>query len=248
MRRRDALILGGVIAVAVAIPPILRRMPSAFDFEPLPGFDGFRRIARGGITATANPFAGLEVPGDQQPLPSVPAPRSPCLALFGPQGWGATSLPVAVFSDFNCPNCKVHEKRLFDLRDAGAPLRFVWHEMPLLGPSSLRAARAVLAARMLGAEELARAYLTDRLLRPGPAALRSLAEAIGVVPAMLQQEVEGARVSQALAQSLDLGARLGIPGTPGTVIGRTLVIGAMKQADLERLIEIELSQPQTVCA
>ena len=43
----------------------------------------------------------------------------------------------------------------------------------------------------------------------------------------------------------DLGGRLGIPGTPGTVVGRTLVIGAIKEADLNKLIDLERSEPQS---
>ncbi|ABG29920.1 protein-disulfide isomerase [Roseobacter denitrificans] len=246
MRRRDLLVGGGIVAVAVAIPPILRRIPTDFEFEPLPGFAGFRRITGGSVSAASNPFLGLEPPD-----PSTPAPQragSPCVALFGPEGWQTGVVPIAIFSDFNCPYCKVLENRLMERRDAGAPVRLIWHEMPLLGAASRRSAQAVLAARFFDAEEAARAYLSQRFLRPGPVALRAMAHELGLPPDAFAQEVSGPRVAQALATSLDLGRRLGIPGTPGTVIGRTLVIGATNDADLTKLIEIESAQPQMVCA
>lgn len=247
MRRRDALIIGGAMAVALAIPPILRRIPSDFDFQPLEGFDGFRRLVSGPVSGGPDPFVGLiaRIP-DQAPIYEETLKR-PCLSLFGPLGWG-DDLPIAIFSDFNCPYCQMLEARLIDLRDSGAPIRLIWHEMPLLGPSSTRYARAVLAARFLGKEDAARARLKSLPLRPGPVALSELAEALDLLPDMLQREFDGPRVTKALAASLALGARLGIPGTPGTVVGRTLVIGAIKDADLNALIALERDTPQTVCA
>lgn len=246
MRRRDALVIGGAMAVAIAIPPLLRRIPTEFEFTPVPGFAGFRRLDNGPTSGGVDPFFGLgtRLP-DQAPLDDSVS-QNPCMALFGPDGWGDT-LPIALFTDVNCPYCKVLEARLIGLRDRGAPIRLIWHEMPLLGPASIRAARAVLAARFLGLEAPARAYLASQTLRPGTAAIDAFAEALGVSGAVMQPEIEGHRVSEALATSLALGARLGIPGTPGTVVGRTLVVGAIRDADLDALIEIERDTPQNVC-
>lgn len=248
MKRRDALILGGAVAAALALPPILRRVPSDFEFQPLKGFDGFRRLV-GGSVSGGDPFAGINdrLLPDQAPLPE-PNPLSPCLALFGPQGWDGETLPIAIFSDFNCPYCKVLEARLIHLQESGAPVRLIWHEMPLLGPSSYRKARAVLAARFLGAEDRARAYLKLTPFPPGPSALHKMALALDLLPDMLIREHESRRVIDALAQSLALGARLGLPGTPGTVVGRTLVIGAIKDADLQKLIDLERAAGPLACA
>lgn len=247
MRRRDLLVIGGIMAAAISIPPVLRRLPSHFEFEPLPGFDGFRRLRGGATSGGVDPFFGLgERLPDQASIEDTP-PENPCVALFGAQGWQPGEVPVAFFTDANCPYCKVLEERLIDMRDNGAPIRIVWHELPLLGSQSVRVARATLAARYLGVEEAARAYLSQNALPPGPVGLRRLAEALDLLPTMLQREESSARVSRALSDSLLLGGRLGIFGTPGTVIGRTLVIGAIREPDLTKLIEIEASEPQTIC-
>ena len=248
MRRRDLLVIGGLRAAAAAVPPILRRLPSDFEFEPLPGFEGFRKMAGGSVSGGIDPFFGVgERLPDQAPLYD-PVSVSPCLALFGPEGWTQDRLPIAVFSDFNCPYCKVLEQQLIGLRDSGAPVRLIWREMPLLGPYSQHVARAALAAKFLGAEDRARAYLASGALRPGPASLREMALALNLSPDTFAREYNGQRVIDALAQSLALGARLGIAGTPGTVVGRTLVIGAIRLPDLEKLIDLERSLPPPACA
>lgn len=247
MRRRDLLVIGGTLCGAIAIPPILRRLPSDFDFEPLTGFPGFRRISGGAVSGGNIALIGLN---DRMPTPYEPPAetlKDPCLALFGPEGFTPDALPVAIFSDFNCPYCKVLEKRLVTLRDNGAPVRLIWHEMPLLGPASYNSAKAVLAAGFLGRADAARDYLWEHNLRPGPSALAEMAKAIDVLPSMMQREFEGARVLNALEADLGLGHRLGLPGTPAIVVGRTLVIGAIKDADLKKLISLEKSEPQKIC-
>lgn len=243
MRRRDALVLGGAMAVAVAIPPILRRIPSDFEFQPLSGAGGFRRLMGGAFTGGVDPFFGLE-PDDAV---SVTHDKPLCPALFGQAGWPSGLVPIAIFTDVNCPYCKVLDKNLRGLESSGAPVRLIWHDLPLQGPLSIRAARAVMAATFLDAGAVAREFVNSRVLRPGPLALQRMAEEIGVDPRTFVAMERSTQVDDRLADSLALGRRLGIPGTPGTVVGRTLVIGAIKNADLKRLIDIEAQTPQFVC-
>jgi predicted DsbA family dithiol-disulfide isomerase len=241
MRRRDALIIGGAMAIAVAIPPVLRRKRDHFTFQQLPGFEEFRRLDRGAISATQNPFSGLDGPAPRPP--NLP----PCQALFGPEGWTGDLLPVAVFTDVNCPNCATFEARLLRLRENGTPIRLIWHQLPLLGPRSVAAARATLAADLQDAGDAVYRDLMQRVLRPGPAAIQDLAARHGLDADRMLADIEGNAVQARLDASLGLGAALGIPGTPGTMVGRTLVIGAMVTAELQALIDLELSEPFRGC-
>lgn len=250
MRRRDALVIGGLFAIAIATPPVLRRLPSDFEFTPMtePGFEGFRSLYGGATTGVVDPFTGI---GRLLPTPAEPAaeePISACLALFGTKDWDTQMLPVAIFSDFNCPFCKSFEARLIKLADGGAPIRLIWHEMPLLGSGSLRAANAVLAGQFLGVEAAARRYLWSHSLRPGPVALERMADALNISAESLKREITSARVRQALSKSLNLGSRMGVYGTPATVFGRTLVMGEVKDADIRKLIKLELAEGQIACA
>ena len=247
MKRRDALVLGGLVLGAVSLPPILRRLPSEFQFEPIAGFEGFRRLQGGAVSGAGNPFFGLDgrLP-DQAPLYENPI-GPPCTALFGDAPWTSQKLPVAIFTDFNCPYCKTLDSRLIALRDSGAPLDIHWHDMPLLGDSSHRAARAAIAARNFDREEDARTYLWNHGMRPGQTALRRMAEHLDLHADVFEREIESKRVLQSVSKSLELGMRLGIPGTPGTVLGRTLVIGAIREPDLAKLIKLERSLPPLSC-
>ncbi|QJF53018.1 DsbA family protein [Roseobacter ponti] len=245
MQRRGLLVLGALVAGALALPPVLRRWPDDFDFKPLNGFPGFRRLASGAVTGGIDIFAGL---GDDSRLAAATPPGDPCAALFGDPPVPDAALPVAVFSDVNCPNCRDLEDRLLILRDSGAGIRLIWHPLPLLGPSSVRAARAVIAAGLQGAQEAAHRYTMQRALPPGPSALRLMAETLGLNEKQFLRDVQSGQVTLLLEESLSLGRALGIPGTPGMVVGRTLVIGAMRQPDLARLIRLEQDTAMRVCA
>lgn len=247
MRRRDLMVIGGAVAVALAIPPILRRIPSTFEFSPMAEFPGFRVLQSGNVSGGADPFFGLsERLPDQAPLYENDL-NNLCLALFGADDWAPGTVPVAIFNDFNCPFCKLLETRLIELVDQDPRMNLTWHDMPLLGEGSRRAARAALAARFADKERQARAYLWNNGMRPGPTAQDRMAQILGLDAAWFRREMGERRVGQALLQSLTLGTRLGIYGTPGTVIGRTLVIGDIRPPDLAKLIELERSEGPIDC-
>lgn len=247
MRRRDLLIAIAVLGTVFGLPAALRRARSGFDFTPLAGFDGFRRLDQGPITSIPNFLVGIEKPTPEEVNDRKAIADDPCGYLFGPNGAGATQLPIALFSDYFCPYCAVLSHRLIRLEQQRDDIRLIVHELPLLGPRSLYSAKVALAARVQGKHLPAHIYLTDKVLAPGPAALRVFAQDLDLDPEQLARDVEGPEVAAQLRINGSLGAALGVIGTPGTMIGRTLVMGAISPRDLDRLIELELSEPATYC-
>lgn len=246
MQRRELLVIGSAVAVALAIPPYLRRRAAVEDFEELTGFPGFRRVSGGSVTAAPDMFAGLETPEEAAARARVPA--NLCSALFGTPGWSADPLPVAVFSDYFCPYCAVLDRRLDLMRRDGLPIRLVFHELPLLGERSRWAAQVALAAGRQGDHEAIHLDLMQRVLRPGVAGLRDVAERHGLDLEKLEADVRSAAVRDQIETGLALGRMLGIPGTPGTFIGRTLILGAISEDRIARMVEQERAEPFTGCA
>src|SRR5205823_361351 len=71
-------------------------------------------------------------------------PNSPVAG--NPQG----DVTVVEFFDYRCPYCKQVEPALEALLNEDRKLRFVYKELPVLGPDSMLASRAALAARNQG--------------------------------------------------------------------------------------------------
>ncbi|XDA98301.1 DsbA family protein [Sulfitobacter sp. LCG007] len=170
-----------------------------------------------------------------------------CNALFGQAGWAPDKLPIALFSDYFCAICGEFEPRLHRLAHERAELRIIRHELPLLGARSVAAAKLAIAARAQGAYEPVSRELMQRNLRPGDSALRQLADRHGLDATQLKADRDSAEVAAELDRELALGRRLGIPGTPALIVGRTLVIGSMADRDLVRLIDLEISDSDPPC-
>ena len=143
---------------------------------------------------------------------------------------------IAEFFDLRCPYCKrLHaEMDAFLRRDRN--VRVVLKDFPILGPASVVASRALIAAQLQG--KYVEYY--DALMRlrgePNEAALREQAERIGLDFARIRRDMETPAVQARIDANLRLGRSLQIEGTPALVIGETLIPGAVDQRTLERSV------------
>jgi predicted DsbA family dithiol-disulfide isomerase len=170
----------------------------------------------------------------------------PCRALYG-NGAGP-GLPVAVFTDSACPNCRTLEATLAQLGQ-GRPgtLAVVRHQLPLLGPASVTAARAVLAASLQDRGDALWQRLTRSRALADRVTIARIAEGVGIDPERLIADMASSAVDRALADSAALAGLFGFYGTPGTVIGRTAFLGALPAAYLTRIVVEEGNLPPLGC-
>ena len=235
-----SIALAGLAAIGVRRLPGLRAEP--LEFEPLDRPPGFRRLEAGPSSAAFDPLAGLGQSG------AAPAPpRDLCAALFGAEPLPPDQVPVAYFSDYNCPYCRVLSERLRDL-EGTLPVRIRWHELPLLGPGSEAAARGALAA----ARQDGYAEFHDRLMttsfRATDGYLATVAREEGLDADRLIEDMTSQAVTDHLETSRRLAALFGIFGTPALVVGRTLVQGEVSKDTFTRLVEIERQEGPLPCA
>lgn len=143
---------------------------------------------------------------------------------------------IAEFFDLRCPYCKrLHgDMDAFLRRDRN--VRVVLKDIPILGPASVTASRALLAAQRQG--KYVEYY--DALMRVRgdltEAVLRTEAERIGLDFARIRRDMEDGAIQQRIDANLRLARTLRIDGTPALVIGETLIPGAVDQRALERAV------------
>ena len=252
--RRRAFLAGGVGLVAawvIGVPRLLVSRRSTLTFRDLPGLAPFRMLeASGALSGARSLLAGLDAPNvapasEQELTAEVVA--NPCAALFGKEA--DPRLAVAFFSDFNCPNCRVLNATLTDY-DAKHPgtIRIVRHELPLLGTASTIASKAVLAADLQGGY----AAMHDRLMRAQMVTdltyVVTMAESVGLDGQRLVADMQTPEIATALDRSRAIARLFGFYGTPSTVIGRSVFLGAISAADVEQIIETELASPTVTCS
>lgn len=158
--------------------------------------------------------------------------RDPAAPVGGnPQG----DVTVVEFFDYRCGYCRRAAPVLRQLVAEDGGVRLVYKELPVLGPESMQAARAALAAHLQG--KYARVH--DALMAAeGPltqAAILAAGAAAGLDAERLQADMGGAEVQAALDRNAALAEVLGVDGTPAFVVGGELLAGA---ATLERLKDL----------
>ena len=143
---------------------------------------------------------------------------------------------IVEFFDYRCGYCRRVVKDLRDVVEDDGNIRLVMKEFPILGPASIRAARAALAATKQGKYE---AYHFALMTQPGDMSdphLMQVAREIGLDLERLRQDMEDPEIDKLIRRNHRLAETLGISGTPAFVFGDTLVPGAIDAATMRQLI------------
>lgn len=190
--------------------------------------------AAAGQSATANPPAAV----DQSSVIKKDAAAlfgSPHQVVLGnPEG----DVTMVEFFDYNCGFCKGALPAMLTLLNDDPKLKVVLKEWPILGPGSVEAAHVAVAVRMQD-EQKYLGFHTKLLGDPGPANKEkalAAAAAAGLDVARVQQDMDRDEVQTTIDEDSTLARALGISGTPGYVIGDTVVPGAVGVAALKELI------------
>ena len=240
-KRRTFLVVSGlaVLYAGFRIAPDLGR--EELVFEEFDDPFGFRRLTAGKSSAGFDPFFGLEDRTENNQADAEFRVRSTiCATLYGDTLGAGEEVPVASFSDYYCPYCRVQTKRLaaMEARPASG-IRVAWHELPLLGETSTLAAKAALAARNQGAYPAFHERLMRSPFQATPEYLRALADDIGIDHEQLAADMNSERVLLDLENSAALARIFAFIGTPAMVIGRTVIQGEISERTIRDVVARE---------
>ena len=162
-------------------------------------------------------------------------------ALFGDaadpsKGNPRGDVTIVEFFDARCGYCKQMHPAMEALLARDRNVRLVLKDLPVLGPGSVVAARALLASQRQGRYPQFHDALMALRGEPTEAVLRTQAERSGLDWARLRRDMDDPAVQRRIDANLQLAQALGIDGTPSLVVGRTLVPGAIDLPALERLV------------
>lgn len=151
------------------------------------------------------------------------------------RGRAEARIVLVEFFDARCGFCKQLHPTMVELVRREPDVRVVLKDIPILGPNSLLAARALIAAQRQN-QYLA---LHDALMRlreePTEAVLRREAERLRLDWARLRREMDDNAVLARIDRNLSLARALGVEGTPAIVGGTTLLPGAVDLATLQEM-------------
>lgn len=202
---------------------------------------GFRSLDAGKSSVRFDPFVGLQKQDNSEISERISRDAAFfCETLFERASSSESVVPIASFSDYNCPYCKILTPMLANLEAQSEDVVSVtWHEYPLLGESSLLAAKGALAAKRQGAYLAFHRRLMRGRLLVTPEYLEELAKIDGLETEQFVLDLNGADVLQEIQTSTAIARLFGFIGTPALVVGRTAVQGAIQESTLKQLIEME---------
>ncbi len=142
------------------------------------------------------------------------------------------------FFDYRCPYCRRMAEPLKELLAAEKDVKLVRRDWPILGPPSVTASRAALAARAQGDaryEAFHEALMTAQVQIDENSIFR-IARETGLDTDRLRRDMESPRIAAILQKTDTLARALAFTGTPGFAIGDTLVPGAVDLRTLKNLV------------
>lgn len=148
---------------------------------------------------------------------------------------------LVVFFDFRCPYCQIAKARVDALIQQDPQLRVVYRDFPILDHPgaemlSRRAAELALAAAR---QNKYRAFHDAVFAAPKPFTLETIIKAArtaGLDEAAAVSDAQGPEVRAALDRNIEMARLLGIAGTPAYVLGRQVLSGADKPAQMPATI------------
>ncbi|MGR3292057.1 MAG: DsbA family protein [Paracoccaceae bacterium] len=248
-RRRLIVGVGALATIAYAgyqAGWVQRLLPQkSLPFVQMDNPAGYRLLKAGAITGGFDPFVGLDGEKSADQLQAaLDVQQNVCTALFNADPGASDVVPMAYFFDYQCPICRRLTPRLRALQGVSIS----WHDLAGLGPSSEMAARASIAARRQGAYD----KFHDRLMRTRFQATTDyaaeLAKSIGIDPELLVADMQSDEIMNQIWRSQATADYFGMLGTPGLVIGRTVVIGDIDSTTLNRIVALEQAEALTICA
>jgi len=153
-------------------------------------------------------------------------------AAGNPQG----DVAIVEFFDYRCPYCKQVQSELESLVQQDPKLRLVYKEFPVLGPVSVTAAHAALAAQRQGKYDAFHAAMMAAHGQINDSTVYQVAASVGLDVDRLKRDMAAPEIAQALKANLALADELDIHGTPAFIIGDRIVPGAVDLDALKTMV------------
>lgn len=154
--------------------------------------------------------------------------RSPVLG--NPDG----DVTVIEFFDYQCPFCKAIQPRLESLLQGDGKVRLVVKDFPILGPESVVAAKAALAAARQGRHAAFHVAMMNRKGKLEIDQIWETAKSVGLDVERLRRDLDAPEIADTLLANFNLARAIKVTGTPGLLVEDKVLTGPSKEFDFAK--------------
>lgn len=144
---------------------------------------------------------------------------------------------IVEFFDYQCGYCKMAQEAVEKLLKEDKNVKFIYKDFPILGPMSLEASKASLAAAKQGKFEKFHNVLMSSKERLSDSMILKIAKDAGLNADKLKKDMADEAIMNILKENLELGRTIGVRGTPMFIIGEQVYPGAMQYEQLKKAVE-----------
>lgn len=152
-------------------------------------------------------------------------------------GSADAKITVVEFFDFNCGYCKKALPDIQKIAKENDDVRFVFQEMPILGPTSKTSSNWALAAHKQGKYFEFHAALMKHRGQKDEASLSKISKEIGLDVGKMKSDAADTQTALDIKKSMDAAKAIGINGTPAFIVNNKLYRGYLGENGLEGAIK-----------
>lgn len=133
---------------------------------------------------------------------------------------------VVLFYDYNCTYCKQAHAQILEVLKKDSKAKFVLRPIPILGGTSMYAAKVSLALNKISPDKFA--LLHDQMMQMKPVteeSVRMMVEKNGLDYAIVENEINSFSIKTLINKNFELAKNLGVKGAPSQVINGNFVPG-----------------------
>ncbi|MBY0555556.1 thioredoxin domain-containing protein [bacterium] len=136
---------------------------------------------------------------------------------------GTGSIKIAYFFDFNCGHCARQSETIKAVLAKTNKVQVIYKNLPVLGPSSVLAARAALAAHQQGKyfDFYTEAF---KIREKNPDTLKAIAKKIKLDVAKWEKDMDSEAVNKEISHVQELAQKMKINGTPALAIAPDMIM------------------------
>jgi protein-disulfide isomerase len=161
--------------------------------------------------------------------------KDPTSPVVGNQQGDVT---LVQFFDYRCGYCKKVVPSIQELLKTDKNIRMVFKEFPILGPDSVTASRAALAAWKIAPDKYLPFHVAMMESRGemNEARVLEIGKKVGIDVDKLKAAMSDPAIKATIDRNIELARKLQINGTPAFIIGGQLVPGAVDLATLREMV------------
>ncbi|NCO03645.1 MAG: DsbA family protein [Alphaproteobacteria bacterium] len=149
----------------------------------------------------------------------------------------AGDVTIVEFFDYNCGYCRKALMEVEKLLEADKNVKFVFIDMPILGPQSMEASKwSLAAAKQNKYFDYHRAIMNHS----GPkdeSSLTKLAQDLGLDVEQLKSDKDSPEIDAMIQKNLEQATEIGIQGTPGFIIETEVARGYITADQMQEMIK-----------